>query len=225
MFPYLPDFFSLLLSCDSPKCRLNAKSFFAYFSIHLKVLRKLPLQTRKSPFYCFFLLFIAFYFSLFFKYSSIPFAPAFPAPIASITVAAPVTASPPANTPSFDVCPFFLIGNDTLSAVYIKPFVVDEINGFGEVPKDMITVSTSISYSEPSISTGLLLPEASGSPSSIFTTVMPLLFPLSSTLIFLWICQKVKNDAFFSLHGELPQLCRKFRFASSVHDMYFCTKS
>ena len=30
------------------------------------------------------------------RYSSIPFAPAFPAPIARITVAAPVTASPPA---------------------------------------------------------------------------------------------------------------------------------
>ena len=32
------------------------------------------------------------------RYSSIPFAPAFPAPIARITVAAPVTASPPAKT-------------------------------------------------------------------------------------------------------------------------------
>ena len=37
------------------------------------------------------------------KYSSIPFAAARPAPIARITVAAPVTASPPANTPSLEV--------------------------------------------------------------------------------------------------------------------------
>ena len=37
--------------------------------------------------------------------SWIPFAAALPAPIARITVAAPVTASPPAYTPSFDVFP------------------------------------------------------------------------------------------------------------------------
>ena len=40
------------------------------------------------------------------KNSSIPFAAAFPAPIARITVAAPVTASPPAYTPALVVCPF-----------------------------------------------------------------------------------------------------------------------
>ena len=37
--------------------------------------------------------------------SWIPFAPALPAPIARITVAAPVTASPPANTNALEVCP------------------------------------------------------------------------------------------------------------------------
>ena len=37
--------------------------------------------------------------------SSIPFAAALPAPIARITVAAPVTASPPAYTPALDVAP------------------------------------------------------------------------------------------------------------------------
>ena len=37
-----------------------------------------------------------FHVYLFLKNSSIPFAPAFPAPMARITVAAPVTASPPA---------------------------------------------------------------------------------------------------------------------------------
>ena len=44
-----------------------------------------------------------YYFAL--KYSSIAFAAVFPAPIAEITVAAPVTASPPAYTPSIDVRP------------------------------------------------------------------------------------------------------------------------
>jgi len=43
---------------------------------------------------------------LFWMYSWMPFAAALPAPMARITVAAPVTASPPANTPSRDVWPF-----------------------------------------------------------------------------------------------------------------------
>lgn len=47
---------------------------------------------RKLRFYVSFIYFAY----LFLINSSIPFAPAFPAPIARITVAAPVTASPPA---------------------------------------------------------------------------------------------------------------------------------
>ena len=43
---------------------------------------------------------------LFWMYSSIAAAAVLPAPIARITVAAPVTASPPAYTPSRDVRPF-----------------------------------------------------------------------------------------------------------------------
>ena len=67
-----------------------------------------------------------------------------PAPIAKITVAAPVTASPPAYTPSREVAP-------VASSIIIppqrcvsNPFVVDLIKGLGEVPIDMITESTSI---------------------------------------------------------------------------------
>ena len=44
--------------------------------------------------------------SLFFMYSCIALAAFLPAPIADITVAAPVTASPPANTPCLEVIPF-----------------------------------------------------------------------------------------------------------------------
>ena len=64
-----------------------------------------------------------------------------------------------------------------------RPIVVDEIRGFGDVPSDIITVSHSISYSEPSISTGLLRPDSSGSPSSIFMIFMPFTQPFSSTMI------------------------------------------
>ena len=45
------------------------------------------------------------YLFLFLMYSSIAAAARLPAPIARITVAAPVTASPPANTPSLEVMP------------------------------------------------------------------------------------------------------------------------
>ena len=45
------------------------------------------------------------YLFLFLMYSSIAAAARLPAPMARITVAAPVTASPPANTPSLEVMP------------------------------------------------------------------------------------------------------------------------
>ena len=64
-----------------------------------------------------------------------------------------------------------------------SPFVVEEINGFGDVPSDMITASKSITYSEPGTSTGLLLPEASGSLSSILTHFIPFTQPFSSAII------------------------------------------
>ena len=56
----------------------------------------------------------------------------------------------------------------------------DEISGFGDVPRDIITVSTSITNSEPSTGTGHLLPESSASPSSIFTHLIPFTHPFSS---------------------------------------------
>ena len=117
------------------------------------------------------------------KYSWIPFAPCFPASIARITVVAPVTASPPANTPAREVCPFSGSATIHLRLLISSPSVVEEISGFGEVPSYMMTVSTSITYSEPGISTGRRLPDASGSPSSIFTTLMPLTQSFSSVRI------------------------------------------
>ena len=75
----------------------------------------------------FLLLYKAVYF-LFFMYSSMLFAQALPAPIASITVAAPVTASPPANTPSRAVTPPSSASMPPLR-VKVRPSVVLRIQG------------------------------------------------------------------------------------------------
>lgn len=52
------------------------------------------------------------------RYSSMDLAAVFPAPIALITVAAPVTMSPPANTPGMDVCWFSSTKINPLSSVF-----------------------------------------------------------------------------------------------------------
>ena len=129
--------------------------------------------------------------------SWIPFAPALPAPIARITVAAPVTASPPANTNALEVCPLSSSATMHLLLFVSRPFVVEAISGFGEVPRDMITVSRSISYSDPGISTGRLLPDASGSPSSIFTTFIPFTQPFSSTRISFGLLRRSKMIPYY----------------------------
>ena len=75
-------------------------------------------------------------------------APALPAPIARITVAAPVTASPPANTAAFEVCPFSSSATIHFLLFVSSPFVVEEING------DMVRVnvlSSKISEAEPDV--------------------------------------------------------------------------
>ena len=123
---------------------------------------------------------VLIYYYLLERYSSIPFAAALPAPIARITVAAPVTASPPAYTASFDVCPLSSSATIHFLLLISSPLVVDEISGSGDVTSDLITASSYIPNSEPGISTGFLLPEASGSPSSIFTHLIPVTLPFSS---------------------------------------------
>ena len=61
-----------------------------------------------------------------------------------------------------------------------RPGVVERISGLGLVPRAMIMVSTSSSNSLPSLTMGRRRPEASGSPSSISTQVMPFTQPFSS---------------------------------------------
>lgn len=52
----------------------------------------------------------------------------------------------------------FFLCHDTLSAVRLKSLCRGRNQRVREVPSDMMTVSASISYSDPGISTGLLLP-------------------------------------------------------------------
>ena len=86
--------------------------------------------------------------------------------MARITVAAPVTASPPAKTPGRVVAPESSATRQPRRVVS-SPCVVLEISGFGDVPRAMMTVSVGISNSEPGMGTGLRRPLSSGSPSSI----------------------------------------------------------
>ena len=98
-------------------------------------------------------------------------AASFPAPIAWITVAAPVTASPPAQTASWEVSPASSTRMQPLSLTD-KPGVVSLIKGLGVVPRDMITQSVGTSSSLPGTTTGRRRPELSGSPNSIWIKVI-----------------------------------------------------
>jgi len=57
------------------------------------------------------------------------------------------------------------IDNNSAPFLSGQPRVVEAINGFGVWPMAIITVSTSITCSDPGFGTGLLLPDSSGSPS------------------------------------------------------------
>ena len=78
------------------------------------------------------------------------FADVFPAPMARIIVAAPVTASPPAKTSGFEVAPCSSIMMHPRLFV-LRPFVVFLINGFGVCPIEIIAVSIGRMCSEPFI--------------------------------------------------------------------------
>jgi hypothetical protein len=86
------------------------------------------------------------------------FAAFLPAPMAKITVAAPVTASPPAYTPSLLVAP---VSSSTIIPPHfwvLSPGVVDVIRGLGLWPIAIITVSTSITNSESCFTTASFCP-------------------------------------------------------------------
>ncbi len=101
--------------------------------------------------------------------------------MARMTVAEPVTASPPAQTPFLVVRPVSVATSPPQSFV-CRPGVVLEMMGFGLVPSAMTTMSHSMTYSEPGMGTGRLRPDLSGSPSSIFTHSRPVTQPLSSPI-------------------------------------------
>ena len=98
-----------------------------------------------------------------------------------MTVALPVTISPPANTSSKLVCPF--------SSASIYPHLfnlssgIDFVRiGFALVPIAIIVVSVSIKNSEFSIGIGLLRPDSSGSPNYILITSICLTLSFSSPI-------------------------------------------
>ena len=90
-----------------------------------------------------------------------------PAPMALMTVAAPVATSPPAYTPSKLVLPTSLTQIVPRLGSLCKPVVVLCMIGFGVCPMAMMTVSTSIVNSLPGMVFTPRLPFASGSVSSM----------------------------------------------------------
>ena len=106
-----------------------------------------------------------------------------PAPIALMTVAAPVTASPPANTPSFMVVTVSSLTTMPPRSLYSRSGVALRSSGLGEVPSAMMTESQAISNSLPGTSIGRRRPFSSGSPSSIRMHLRPRTQPLSSARI------------------------------------------
>ena len=105
-------------------------------------------------------------------YSSMVPAMRLPSAMARITVAEPRTMSPPANTPGRLVMP--------RSSAHRYPWLVtarsgdDEVSkGLARVPTATTTVSHGMTRSDPSIGTGVRLPDASGSPSSVSDAAQP----------------------------------------------------
>ena len=88
-----------------------------------------------------------------------------PSPMAKITVAAPRTMSPPAQTFVMLVACFSSTVMWPWSSTLISG-VVAGINGLELFQRATITASQGISCSEPLISTGRRRPFSSGSPSS-----------------------------------------------------------
>ncbi len=75
--------------------------------------------------------------------------------MALITVAAPVTTSPPAQTPVLRGAAGLCVGHDgAVLACAAGPAASLKTIGFGLVPRAKITVSTGISNSEPSMGIG-----------------------------------------------------------------------
>ena len=100
--------------------------------------------------------------------------------MARMTVAAPMTASPPANTPGFDVAPVRSSATIRLRGVTSSPGVVFAISGLVFEPAATTSMSMSMTNSLPSTAVGRRRPLASGSPNSMRTHSTPDAQPFSS---------------------------------------------
>ena len=91
-----------------------------------------------------------------------------------------MTASPPANTPGFDVAPVRSSATIRLRGVTSSPGVVFAISGLVFEPAATTSMSMSMTNSLPSTAVGRRRPLASGSPSSMRTHSTPDTQPFSS---------------------------------------------
>ena len=98
-------------------------------------------------------------------------AASLPSLIAHTTSEAPLTISPAAKTPSKLVCIDF---KSIFKCTPLRNTNSLALNNFGKFsgsnPKDLITRSAGILYSDPYSISGLLLPDESGSPNFILFT-------------------------------------------------------
>ena len=119
------------------------------------------------------------------RYLSITHAAFFPSAIAPITVSAPLLKSPPPNTPARPVANVFSSASTDFHLVkhtFPSGESTQSMSDFWPIAN--ITALASIVNSEPLTGSGLLLPEASGSPRSIFTHSIPVALPFLSVMTF-----------------------------------------
>ena len=97
---------------------------------------------------------------------------------------------------------------------------MERISGLGLVPRAMIMVSTSSSNSLPSLTMGRRRPEASGSPSSISTQVMPFTQPFSSPRTSTGLVSRLEDDALFLGMLDFFLTGRQFGHAAAVYNVH-----
>ena len=152
-------------------------------------------------------------------------AAVFPAPIARITVAAPVTAFLSACKHAFPTgCRAFICAD---SAAFVRfQFICcfyDQLVRLCTDRHDKHNLHPV--QGDPSMATGRrLLPEASGSPSSIFDAFQSCYIAILITDDFDRIAKQLKVDSFFDSMMDLFRTCRDLFHRPTIYDVYIlCT--
>ena len=127
------------------------------------------------------------------KYASIPFAAAFPAPIARMTVAVSCHGISTGKHTTLGCSTVFFLCHDTLSAVRLKSLCRgrnQRVRRSSERHDDRVRLN--LILRPRNLHPDSLLPEASGSPSSILMTLAPFTQPFSSTKSSVGFCNRSK---------------------------------